>query len=230
MLYMREIPMLQKHVQEHGDGIGGVLAGGRDMFSKMLFEPFKELWNNRSYFGSGDLGHQCPQATSRCSGRYGTSSVSSCRRCRVGAQRAQETGGRSIETPLAYLGFGPAPKYAAVSALQNRIGHLYREHVAPGARSYQDEANTHERLVARNNLLLAQQSGNDRSCNHGRTETKFIKETLRGVTSDQRMFKQLPKTDQKYLLNQATPDQRERYLPFAKRETRTQWYTEHPPQ
>ena len=29
--YLREIPMFQKHVQEHGGGIGGVLAGGKDM-------------------------------------------------------------------------------------------------------------------------------------------------------------------------------------------------------
>ena len=38
-----------KHIQEHG----GVLAGGKDMLlSKMLFEPFMELWNNQSYFGN----------------------------------------------------------------------------------------------------------------------------------------------------------------------------------
>jgi hypothetical protein len=35
-----------KHIQEHS----GMLAGGKDMLlSKMLFEPFMELWNNRSY-------------------------------------------------------------------------------------------------------------------------------------------------------------------------------------
>ena len=39
-----------------------------------------------------------------------------------------------------------------------------------------------------------------------------------------------PGFQQIYLLNQATPDEQKRYLPFAKRETRTQWYTEHPPQ
>ena len=53
MFYLREIPMFQKHAQEHGGGIGGVLAGGKDMLlSKMLFEPIHELWNNRNYFGS----------------------------------------------------------------------------------------------------------------------------------------------------------------------------------
>ena len=42
--------MLMKHIQEHGGGVGGVLAGGKDMLlSKMLFE---QLWNNRSYFGN----------------------------------------------------------------------------------------------------------------------------------------------------------------------------------
>ena len=54
MFYLREIPMLQKHVQEHG---GGILAGGKDMLlSKVLFEPIRELWNNRNYFGKAPGG------------------------------------------------------------------------------------------------------------------------------------------------------------------------------
>lgn len=110
MFYLREIPMLMKHTQEHGDGIGGVLAGGKDMLlSKMLFEPFKELWNNRSYFGS----------------------------------EIWDTN---------------APGYQQVQQALRHIVSQQLSHVAPGARPYQDEANTHERLVARNNLLLAQRA------------------------------------------------------------------------
>jgi hypothetical protein len=120
MFYLREIPMLQKHVQEHG---GDILAGGKDMIlSKMLFEPFIELRNNPNYFGSEIWDTNAPgyrqvqQALKHIVGsQLSPMSVS-------GAQRAQDTGGKPIETPLAYLGFGPAPKYAEASALPNRIG------------------------------------------------------------------------------------------------------------
>ena len=41
------------HIQEYDGGIGGLLAGGKDMLlSKMLFGPFIELMTNRNYFGS----------------------------------------------------------------------------------------------------------------------------------------------------------------------------------
>ena len=110
MFYLREISTFQKHAQEHGGGIGGVLAGGKDMLlSKMLFEPFIELWNNRNYFGS----------------------------------EVWDTN---------------APGYKQVQQALRHIVSQQLSHVAPGARPYQDEANTHERLVARNNLLLAQRA------------------------------------------------------------------------
>jgi len=45
--------MLMKHIQEHGGGVGGTLSGaGAMLWSKLLFEPIHELWNNRNYFGS----------------------------------------------------------------------------------------------------------------------------------------------------------------------------------
>jgi len=99
--------------------------------------------NNRNYFGqeiwdTNAPGYQQVQQALRhiVSQQLSPMSVS-------GAQRAQETGGRPIETPLAYLGFGPAPKYAEASPLQDR--HLYRERVAPGSRPYQDEADSRAR-------------------------------------------------------------------------------------
>ena len=47
MFYLREIPMLMKHIQEYGGGVGGTLSGaGAMLWSKLLFEPTHELWNN----------------------------------------------------------------------------------------------------------------------------------------------------------------------------------------
>jgi hypothetical protein len=49
MTYLREIPMLIKHVQEHG---GNILAGAGEMlWTKLMFEPIKEIVQNRDYYG-----------------------------------------------------------------------------------------------------------------------------------------------------------------------------------
>jgi len=65
MTYLREIPMLTKHIQEHG---GNILAGAREMlWTKLMFEPFKEIWENRDFFGTAS-GTRTRLGTSR-SGR-----------------------------------------------------------------------------------------------------------------------------------------------------------------
>jgi hypothetical protein len=70
MFYLREIPMFMKHAQEHGGGIGGMLAGGKDMLlSKMLFEPFMSRGTTAAISASRSL-TPMPQATSRSSRRF----------------------------------------------------------------------------------------------------------------------------------------------------------------
>jgi hypothetical protein len=95
--------------------------------------------------------------------------------------------------------------------------------LSPARRSNGDD--THERLVARNNLLLVQQSGDSDKIEAAVSamlaagyKAPYIKSTLQGEQGDQRMFKQLPKSDQMSLLNQATPAEFDRYLPrYAKK-------------
>jgi len=72
IFYLREIPMFQKHMQEHGGGNGGVLAGGKDMLlSKMLFGPFIELMNIE-IISARRSGTPMRRDISRSSKRYGT--------------------------------------------------------------------------------------------------------------------------------------------------------------
>ena len=86
-------------------------------------------------------------------------------------------------------------------------------------------------------LLLAQQSGNTDKIQAAAEamlaagyKMPYIRSTLQGEQGDQRMFKQLPQTDQMSLLNQASPAEFDRYFPrYAKKETIRQWYREHPP-
>jgi len=108
--------MFQKHAQERRHRRR---AGWRQGYVavQMLFEPFKELWNKRSYFGSeiwdtNAPGYQQVQQALRriVSQQLLPMSVS-------GAQRAEESMGvepkwypTTKEGALSYLGFGPAPK------------------------------------------------------------------------------------------------------------------------
>ena len=129
------------------------------------------------------------------------------------------------------------PGYKQVQQALRHIVSQQLSHVAPGARPYQDEANTRDRQIARNNLLLAQQSGDTDKIQTAVEamlaagyKAPTIRSTLQGEQGDQRMFKQLPKQDQMSLLNQATPAEFDRYFPrYAKKETIRQWYREHPP-
>jgi hypothetical protein len=101
-----------------------------------LFEPFKEILENRDYYGFNIRDENAPwhkqlwQTIVHDFGDLTPIRVSS-------AQRALDTGGTwSKDAVLAVLGFGPAPSYAERSAIQNRISFLYNEHVAPQSRTY----------------------------------------------------------------------------------------------
>jgi len=89
-----------------------------------MFEPFKEIWENRDYYGYNIRDENAPwykqvwRTIVHSFGDLTPISVSS-------AQRAVDTGGTwSKDAVLAVLGFGPAPSYAERSTIQNRISFL----------------------------------------------------------------------------------------------------------
>jgi hypothetical protein len=237
MFYLREIPMLQKHIEEQGGGIGGTLGGaGAMLWNKTLFQPLKELWENRDYFGreiwdTNAPGYQQIEQAMKhiATGQLSPMSVS-------GAQRAQETGGQPIETPLAYLGFGPAPAYANRSAIQNRIGYLYQRFVAPETRPYQDEDVTQAQQAARSQILLAKQHGNSDELNAAYAAAQKAGITGKSMVAtgklagDQFMFSKLPQQEQTAVLDEASPAERVRYLPHALKATKVAWNAAHQPQ
>src|SRR5262249_53331417 len=151
---------MQKHIEEHGGGVGGTLTGAGSMiWNKLLFQPLAELWNNRDYYGKEVWDTNAPgyQQFAQIMEHLFKNQLSPM--AVSGATRAQETGGRPIETALSYAGFGPAPGYVEKSAIQNRIANLYQNYVAPGRRPYEAEEVTHDKWAARNKLLMAKQRG-----------------------------------------------------------------------
>jgi hypothetical protein len=234
MFYLREIPMLQKHVQEQGGGPGGMLGGAMSMlWNKTLLQPIRELVENRDYFGREVWDTNAPGYQQIAQAVRHTFGQQLSPMAVTSAERAQETGGRPIETPLAFLGFGPAPAYAARTPIQNRIGYLYQNYVAPGAKPYQDDATTHDQQVARNQILLAKQNKDPQALNAAIAAARQAGMKPKSIAAigkeagDQYMFKRLPQQHQMAILSQATPAERERYWRDASGATKRQWNLEH---
>jgi hypothetical protein len=219
MTYLRKIPTLIKHIQEHG---GNILAGAREMlWTKLMFEPLKEAWENRNYYGYNIRDENAPwykqvwQTITHGFSDLTPISVSS-------AQRALDTGGTwSKDAVLAVLGFGPAPAYAEKSAIQNRISHLYNEHVAPQSRTYQEGEVSHEKMRARTRLLQALHSKDPEAIKQAKVDAIKAGYSVAAVgaigrtPSDVFLFSKLPEADQQAILRQANAQEFERYIGHA---------------
>jgi hypothetical protein len=219
MSYLREVPMLLKHVQEHG---GNILAGAGEMlWTKLMFEPLKEAWENRDYYGYNIRDENAPwykQVWQTIAFGFKDLMPISI----TGSQRALDTGGTwSKDVVLAVLGFGPAPAYAEKSAIQNRISHLYNEHVAPQSRTYQEGEVSHEKMRARTRLLQALHSKDPEAIKQAKAEAikaGYSAEAvgkIGTVPSDVFLFSKLPEADQQAILRQANKDEFERYIGHA---------------
>jgi hypothetical protein len=220
----------RRTIQEHG---GNVISGAGEMvWSKMMFETFTEIWNNRDYYGFNIRDENAPwyRQVRHTLGDLAPISESS-------AERALDTGGTMTkDVPLAYLGFGPAPAYVEKSAVQNRIAYLYGEHVAPASRPEEEEETSRERMRARTQLLraihdrtkaaaegadqatvkklsdaVAEASRNARAA--GYTPSAIARIT--STPSDVSMFSRLPEADQRAILRQADDQEFERYVTHA---------------
>jgi hypothetical protein len=237
MFYTREIPMAMKHIEEQQSVIGGLKSM---LWNKMLFEPMVELYNNRDYYGFNIYDENSPWykrayqlGTHILSDQFNPISI-------TGGRRALEAAGKwnpddSVATKMqklvtepesqaAFLGFGPAPSYAAKSATVNRLNYLFSRYVSPTERPEAERDVVDQRRFARNAYAQAVQSKDPvaiqaaakRLADIGIT-TKQIKQAQPG-TSDIYMFSRLPFTIQKQFLMDLGPDEFKRYYPKAQKQ------------
>ena len=239
MFYLREIPMLLKHIQEHG---GNVLAGAKEMlWNKLMFEPFAELVNNRDYYGYNIWDENAPlykkiwqAARHMYADQFSPMSVS-------GAKHAAELSGKpfpsfaeALQHPervgeamnakgvlLSGLGFGPAPAYVEKTALQNRIAYLYQQHVAPASKPEEQGENTEAKMGIRQAILIARRDHDSAALNEAYKRGKeaglsqtYMNRIGREAT-DIYLFSRLPNEDQKAILLQANREELNRYWPKA---------------
>jgi len=156
MFYTREVPMLQKHIEDQGGGFTGTLAGAQEMlWNKTMLEPYWELRNNRDYYGYNIFDPQAPayKQAWQVFKHVATDSLSPITIAGAGqaaalsghpippiseamsapGQYASDLGAAATSkgVGLSMLGFGPAPAYAEHTALENRIGHLFGLYASP---------------------------------------------------------------------------------------------------
>lgn len=246
MFYLREIPMLIKHIQDRG---GNVFSGAIEMlWNKLMFQPFVEIYNNKDYWGyniwdeNAPIYKQVMQGLKHVLGEQ-TSPISLS-----GADRAAELSGKPLPTmrelaadpsriseyattkgvPLSIAGFGPAPAYVEKDAAQNRIGYLYGLRHS-GAKTEAEGELSHAKYSARTAILVAKAGGDQAALSEaikkGRAaglSDRYMSEVGK-VATDVYLFSQLPKADQEAVLRDY-PDHRDRYLPKARKDVKVEFY------
>lgn len=227
MFYLREVPMLLKHVEQFGGGAAGVVEGAAQMlWDKSMAEPFNELWNNRDYYGYNIWDVNAPfyeKAWQAIKHEWGDqlSPMSM-----AGAKHAAQLSGKDWPSlagatdkgaVLSYLGFGPAPAYVEKTALQNRIEYLYDQHVAPVSKPEEQGENTEDKMAVRQAILIAKRDHNSAGLTaaYARGRALGMKPgymmKVGSEPTDVYLFSRLPNEDQKAILMQATPAERSRY-------------------
>ncbi len=181
MFYSREIPMAKKHIEEHGGGLTGTVAGiGAMIGNKLMVRPALEMISNRDYYGFNVSDPEDPLYKRAVSTFKHILSTNFNPIAVTGARRDLEISGkwdskdpvgsylRNIgepETIRSFLGFGPAPAYASKSAVQNKLVKLYSHYVSPSERPLADRENMEARREARNALLMAKQKNDAEAIN-----------------------------------------------------------------
>lgn len=233
MFYTRELPMLTKHMQEQGGGVLGGIKGAKDMlWNKMMFQPFFEIWENRSYWGYEIYDPDSPfyQQAAQLVGYAIGDQLSPI--TFGGAQRARDLSGSwwDKSVPMSFLGFGPAPAYAERSALENRIRHYYTEFVAPLKKPYAAEELADERRRAIEELKLARLKGDVEGAAKAKekaiaagAKSKYLTKSKLEVPTTFYLFSKLPEETQRHLLQEMSPSDRNNYRKFAKQKLRREF-------
>jgi hypothetical protein len=234
--YHREIPMWMKHGQEQG---GNYLKGTADfVYSKMMFEPFVELLNNRNYFGFELWDTNAPfyqkfwqglrswfgsqMSPMSMSGASHAANLSG--KPFPSASEALSNPGKITDALMAHgvfasmLGFSPAPSYVEKSALQNRIFYLYG--LRNGGTKPEELGENYERLMAvkealkiakRDHDAAAMTENRKKAIELGMKPTAISKMLNSRDTVDAYLFSRLPETDQLSLMREANVEERHHY-------------------
>lgn len=224
MFYSREVPMLKKHIEEHGGGLTGTVAGiGSMIGNKLMIRPALELIGNKDYYGFNVRDPEDPLYKQAVDVFKHIMSTHFNPIAVTGAKRDLQISGkwdsndpvgsylRNITEPevlRGLAGFGPAPAYASKSQVQNKLAMLYNHYVSPNERPLADRENMEKRREARNELLMAKQKNDPEAINNAAqklAELGVKAGNIRKVQpgdSDLYMYQRLPQSVQSRFLKE----------------------------
>lgn len=227
--YTREVPMAGKNIEERQSVVGGL---AQMLYHKMMFAPVVEMGSNRDYFGYQIYDPNAPGYKQMwqffkhyAEDNMMPMSVSGAKRSlqlsgkpipKSGPEFLQSLKDPDVIGPL--MGFGPAPSYASKSPMENRIGHLFQEHVSAETKPFEFAEQAKLRADARTEYMGAIQRKDQPAI-----EAAAMKLAQLGVTTKQMaktqpgetmlyMYSRLPWSDQKALLKDMQPDEFKRYF------------------
>lgn len=124
--------------------------------------------------------------------------------------------------PESFAGFGPAPAYVEKTRLENRISHLYERYVAPFAKPYEQEDVAATKSAARNALKIATQNGDQAAARAARADAlkagikaQYLTPSALKENIAHFLFAKLPWQVQREVLEGASEDEVQEYLPKA---------------
>ncbi len=237
MFYTREIPMVQKHIEEKQSVFGGLRA---TLWNKMMFEPIYEFYNNKDYYGFNIMDENAPWYKRAYQGVMHVLGDTFTPITITGAKRALQLDGKwneedsnwekikklatEPESGAAFLGFGPAPSYASKSSVVNRINYLFERYVAPQERPQAMKENMEARHDARLAIAAAKQAGDGEKLAQATVRLQKLMGTSKmqtsKLTSDRYMFSRLPYSEQIDLLRDLPPADFKHYWPNASKMAR----------
>jgi hypothetical protein len=139
--------------------------------------------------------------------------------------------------PLSLLGFGPAPKYVEKDAVQNRIQQLFKDHVAPASKTYEDRQTFQQKMAARSAIQIARRDKDPEALREAIKAGRAAGMTDKSMAmigkqdTDAYLFGRLPRADQRAILRDSSDVQKNKYLPSAKKEIKLEyrdWRVDHP--
>jgi hypothetical protein len=235
MFYTREVPMAKKHIEEQQSVSGGL---AEMLYHKLMFAPFIEMATNRDYFGYQIFDPNAPGFKQAY--QFGKNLLTEQLNPMAisGAKRALELSGKPHSTMdvlkslgdsdvyMPLLGFPPAPAYASKTAIQNRIGYLYQQFVAPESRPFEQKEQMDQRREARNKYMVAKQKNDPAMMQEAATDLARLgikpssTAKIQPGTQDVYMFSKLPEQAQKQVLLNANPGEFKRYYPKASKKAK----------
>jgi hypothetical protein len=210
------------------------------LYHKLMVAPFVEMATNRDYFGYQIYDENAPgfkqayQLGSHILGdQLNPMSITGAKRSLELSGKPTDTasilqnlGNRDVALPL--LGFGPAPAYASKTAIQNRIGYMYSQYVAPSEKPFAQKEQMDARRKAYDAYNLAMQTKEPEKISAAAQQLvdagvkpKSIRNIKPG-TQDIYMFghRNMPEAAQTQILKESNKDEFKRYYPRAKKEVK----------